>query len=197
MPMLVLDPTLAKEFWALHEHRIETWDGLDVLLPLLDDTHQTIRTHFAHPIAAVTPDGAFACLGMNVSDRAAEWMTNYRCPDVVVYLNTNPAICHGTHWEGGPDILVEIISDGEDPHAKFDFYAQVNTREVLIVERDPWAVELFQLSAGKLVSAGRSDLSNGLVLSSGVVTLTFKLVAGTPRPRIEVTNTTSGRQWSC
>lgn len=199
MPMLVLDPHLIKEFWQFHEHRIETWNGLDVLLPLVDDTHQDIRTNFAFPISTAAPEesGATACLGVNVSDRATGWLANYRCPDIVVYLATNPAICHGTHWEGGPDFLVEIISDGEDPHAKFDFYAKVNTREALIVERDPWAVELFQLSGGKLVSVGRSDLANGLVLASGVLPLTFRLTAGTPRPRVEVTATATGRQWSC
>jgi len=68
---------------------------------------------------------------------------------------------------------------------------------VLIVERDPWAAELFQLSGGKLVSAGRSDLANGRVLASGVVSLAFRLVAGTPRPRVEVTNTATGQQWRC
>lgn len=199
MPMLVLDPHLIKEFWQLHEPRIETWDGLDVLLPLLDDTHQDIRTHFALPIAeAVSGESeATACLGMNVSDRATGWLTNYRCPDVNVYLHTNPAINHGSHWEGGPDFLVEIISEGEAPHAKLDFYAAVNTREVLIVERDPWAVDLFQLSGGRLVSTGRSDLANGLMLPSGVMPLAFRLVAGTPRPRIEVTHTATGRQWLC
>ncbi len=199
MPVLVLDPHLIKEFWRLHEPRIETWDGLDVLLPLLDNAHQSIRTHFIHPLATVAPEesGAECQLGVNVSDRGTGWLTNYRCPDVIVYLHTNPAINHGTHWEGGPDFLVEIISEGEDPHAKFDFYAKVNTREVLIVERDPWAVDLFQLSGGRLVSAGRSDVANGLILPSGVLPLTFRLVAGTPRPRIEVTHTATGRQWPC
>lgn len=62
---------------------------------------------------------------------------------------------------GGPDLAVEIISEGEDPHAKFAFYAAVNTREVLVVERDPWAAELFTLLDGQLVSAGRSDVGNG------------------------------------
>lgn len=58
-------------------------------------------------------------------------------------------------------MAVEIISEGEDPHATFALYAAVNTREVLVVERDPWAAELFTLLDGQLVSTGRSDVGNG------------------------------------
>jgi hypothetical protein len=90
--------------------------------------------------------------------------------------------------------LVEIISPGEKPYDKFDFYAQVNTREVLIINRGPWAIELHQLRGGKLVLAGRSDLANPAVLASSVLPLTFRLVAGQARPRIEVVHPPTGRR---
>ena len=198
MPLLVLDPVMQREFHDHYERFTETWDGVDVMPPMPNDEHQEVQFNFAAPLieAVIEPKFGVVRMGVNITDRKTKWTKNYRGPDVVVYLDTNPAINHGTHWEGGPDFLVEIISDGEDPHAKFDFYAKVNTREVLIVERDPWAVELFQLSGGKLVSAGRSDLANGVAVPSGVLPLTFRLVAGTPRPRIEVTATT-GIQWLC
>jgi Uma2 family endonuclease len=199
VPMLVLDPAIQREFHDRYERFTETWDGVDVVPPLPNDEHQEVQFNFAFPLAdaVVEPKLGVVRMGVNVTDRKTGWSKNFRGPDLVVYLVTNPAVNHGTHWEGGPDFLVEIISDGEDPHAKFDFYAKVNTREVLIVERDPWAVELFQLAGGKLVSAGRSDLANGLVLASGVLSLTFRLIAGTPRPQVEVTNTATGRQWPC
>jgi len=199
MPMLVMDRNIIREFHQYYERYTETWDGVDIVPPLPNNEHQVIQSRLLAPLCAVVDDPRLGetTAGVNITDRHVNWTSNFRGPDVVVYLLTNPATNHGTHWEGGPDFLVEIISEGEDPHAKFDFYAGVNTREVLIVERDPWAVELFQLSGGRLVSVGRSDVANGLVLPSGVVPLTFRLVAGTPRPRIEVTHAATGRQWMC
>lgn len=42
-----------------------------------------------------------------------------------MYLAGSKAKDSGTHWVGGPDILVEITSPGEDPRQKLDFYAKV------------------------------------------------------------------------
>ena len=86
------------------------------------------------------------------------------------------------------------MSPGEDPHAKLDFYAAVGTREVLIVDRYPWALELFQLRNGRLESAGRSDVANPTSLASGVLPLSFRLVPDPKRPRIELTHG-DGRTW--
>ncbi|OWK43503.1 hypothetical protein FRUB_03102 [Fimbriiglobus ruber] len=110
-------------------------------------------------------------------------------------MNENPAVNHGTHWEGGPDFLVEILSPGERPHDKFDFYAAVHSREILLVHRDPWALELFQLRDGRFTPAGRSDATAPAVLASGVLPLTFRLMAGEPRAKIEVTHPPTGRRW--
>ena len=92
--------------------------------------------------------------------------------------------------------MVEIISDGERPDAKFGFYAAVNTREVLIVNRDPWYVELFQLHGGRLTSAGRSDAANPAAVASSVLPLTFRLGEGPRRLVVEVTHTTTGQNWN-
>lgn len=197
MPMMVLDPGIVEDFRDTYERFTECWEGLDIVPPMPNDEHQEVQFNFSGPLptAVVQPGLGLVRFGVNVTDRHVGWRQNYRGPDVVVYLNDNPAVNHGSHWVGGPDFAVEIISEGEDPHAKFAFYAAVSTREVLVVERDPWAVELFDLSNGVLVSAGRSDVTNGLVLTSGPLGLTFKLVAGTPRPKIEVVQPTTGQSW--
>lgn len=197
MPLLVLDPEIAREYRERFDRFTESWDGVDVVAPLPNDEHQELQGALLMPLYDLFQVAGLGRVrpGVNVTDRHVGWRQNYRGPDVVVYLNGNPAVNHGTHWVGGPDFLVEIISEGEDPHAKFAFYAAVNTREVLVVERDPWAVELFTLTGGQLVSAGRSDAANGAVLSSAALGLTFKLIAGTQRPRIEVTQPTTGKSW--
>jgi Uma2 family endonuclease len=202
MPVVILDPDMEEKFRYLWEDEDasrydEVWEGVLIVPPLPNNEHQEVQLALAMPFyhVVVTGNLGHAYPGVNVSDRATGWKSNYRGPDVVVYLHSNPAVNHGTHWQGGPDFLVEIRSPGERPHDKFTFYESVNTREVLIVDRDPWAVELFRLTGGKLVSVGRSDLANPAVLASAVVPLTFRLVPGQPRPRVEVVHPPTGRRW--
>lgn len=202
MPVLILDPLDEQQFRAQRagtgaDRLDEVWEGMLVVPPLPNDEHQDVQYNLLFPLAAAVTEPRLGLVraGVNVTDRHEGWKDNYRCPDVVVYLSSNPAINHGTHWQGGPDFLVEIISPGEKPYDKFDFYAAVNTREVLVVNRDPWAVELHQLRDGKLTPAGRSDLANPAVLTSSVLPLSFRLIDGQPRPRIEVIHGPSGRRW--
>ena len=201
MEVQVLNPHLEPKFRDAPVERDfrfeEVWEGVVVMPPMPNNEHQDIQFKLLLPIAAAVEEPGIGCItaGVNISDREDQWEHNYRGPDVVVYLNTNPAVNHGTHWQGGPDFLAEIISPGEKPYAKFDFYAKVNTREVLIVKRDPWVIELHQLMDGQLKLVGQSDLANPQVLASSVLALTFQLVAGRFRPQIEVTHPPSGKKW--
>ena len=203
MPVLVTDPDLARELREKRdrdhpESRDEVWEGVLVMAPLANNAHQTLVMDLAYAFNSVVNRnrGDIVHPGANVSDRDAGWLTNYRIPDVVVYLATSPAKNLDTHWLGGPDFLVEIASPGEEPRQKLDFYAKINTREVLIVDRNPWAVELYQLHNGRLVSAGRSDAASQTVLASAVLPLSFQLRPGTPRPTILVSHATSAQTWT-
>lgn len=199
MPVLITDPELAKE---TREKRSssdgdkwnEVWDGVLVMPTLPNDEHQELQANLLLPLLQMKLGKVRA--GVNVTDRHPDWKTNFRGPDVVVYLPGNPAVNHDTHWVGGPDFLVEITSPGEDPRQKLDFYAKVNTREVLIVDREPWSVELYWLQDGKLVSAGKSDVVTQSILASRVLPLTFQLRPGTPRPTIHISRTSSGQTWT-
>lgn len=188
MPVMILDPILEQKIRADRDrmfpnNRDEVWDGVLVVPPLPNIEHQIMVTDLA-------------LAGANVSDRDADWTSNYREPDVVVYLATNPAKNSGTHWVGGPDLAVEVASPGEDPRLKFDFYAKVGTREVLIVDRDPWALEMCQLQGGKMALAGTSDAAGSAVLSSTALPLTFQLRSGAPRPVIHIAHTATGQTWT-
>ena len=133
--------------------------------------------------------------GANVSDREKDWTTNYRCPDVVVVLPGGAARDCRTHWFGGPDFCVEIASHGDRSRDKLDFYAAIGVRELLLVDRDPWGLELYRLADGRLDLVGRSNLSAAAVLASAVVPTSFRLVPGTARPRIEVTHHDGVQRW--
>ena len=133
--------------------------------------------------------------GVNVSDREHDWGKNFRCPDVVVYLNDTKAVNHNTFWYGGPDFAVEIVSPGDRSREKLDFYAKVGTRELLIVDRKPWALELYRLQDETLTRVGKSTLTKRDWLASEVVPLKFRLVAGKSRPEIEAVHGTTRKKW--
>lgn len=201
--VLVTDPDLARELREERDRyhpdaRDEVWEGVLVMAPLANNDHQVLVMKLAAAFSDVIDwdRGDSVQPGANVSDRDADWLTNYRIPDVVVYLATNPAKNSDTHWVGGPDLAVEIASPGEEPRLKLDFYAKVSTREVLIVDRAPWSVELYQLRNGAMVSAGQSNEANALVLKSEALPLSFQLQPGTPRPGILVTHVVTGQTWT-
>ena len=203
MAMMIYDPGMEKSFRARRKRLgidkyDEVWNGVLVVPPLANNEHQRLVLGLASAIAAsVDADKGDQVLpGANVSDQKKHWKKNFRCPDVVVVLAGGVAKDRGTHWLGGPDFLIEIVSPGEDPQLKFDFYAKVKTRELLIVDRDPWALELYQLRRGKLRVVGRSDVATPTVLASTVLPLTFQLRDGAPRPTILVTHTTTAQTWT-
>jgi Uma2 family endonuclease len=202
MPVLILDPWLEERVRSERKNTEtsqydEVWEGVLVVAPLPNIGHQSIVTRLATALSSIIDwdKGDNVLAGTNVSDREDNWQLNYREPDVAVYLAANPAKNKETHWVGGPDLAIEIVSPGEDPHKKLDFYAKVNTRELLIVDRDPWVLELYQLRSGKLVLAGKSEIANPTILASGVLPLTFQLLPPTPRPTIRLTHTTTGQTW--
>jgi Uma2 family endonuclease len=133
--------------------------------------------------------------GANLTDQVEDWTKNYRCPDVVVFLPGNPAVDRETHWLGGPDFAIEVVSPGDRSRKKFPFYERVGVRELLLVERRPWRLELYRASEGKLELVGASRPTASEILKSDVVPISMRLVARSPRPRIEVTQTTRGESW--
>jgi hypothetical protein len=65
----------------------------------------------------------------------------------------------------------------------------------LLVERSPWRLELYRASEGKHELVGASGPTASEILKSDVLPIAIRLVAGSPRPRIEVTQTTRGESW--
>ena len=203
MPVLVLDPLLEEHIRTERDDSPgsrydEVWEGVLVVSPTPNNEHQEIAIRLAMIIGAILDweKGNRVFGGNNVSDREKGWTKNYRVPDVAVYLAGNPAKDCGTHWMGGPDLAVEIVSPGEDPHEKLDFYAKVKTRELLIVDRKPWKLEVCKLRKGKLVSTGISQVAKPKVLASSVLPLTFQLCAGKPRPTIVVAHADTKQTWT-
>jgi Uma2 family endonuclease len=201
MAVLILDPIVSKRIRKQMEdsgedRHNEVWEGEYVVPPLANNQHQHISYKWAKAIDLATgsrlEDTIFP--GVNVSDRVEGWTENYRCPDVAVFLAGNPARDCGTHWCGGPDFLIEILSPGDRSRDKLPFYAAINVREVLILDRDPWRMELYRRQDGQLVEVGRTDPTSTVAIASEVLTLTFAFGPGTDRPAIIVAHP-DGRTW--
>jgi hypothetical protein len=111
-----------------------------------------------------------------------------------LFLGGNLAEDRRTHWFGGPDLALEIVSPDDRSRDKLDFYARVGTREVLILDRDPWQMELYQLDQGELQLRGTVTPDGG-VLTSAVTPFTFQLVGAQPRPQVKIVHTGTGREW--
>ncbi len=133
--------------------------------------------------------------GINVSDRPDDWTKNFRCPDVAVYLSGNPAYLKGASYIGGPDFAVEVTSPDEDPYRNLKFYHDVATRELLIVDRDPWRLELFRRDAESMHLVGRSTSRDSAVLESDVLPVNFRLIDAPTRPQIEIARRDNTERW--
>src|SRR4051794_6380253 len=175
----------------------EVWDGIYVVSPNPNNEHQDLASSLVMVLGIVIRWGGLGRVfqGVNVSDREDDWTQNYRIPDVAVYLRGNPARDCDTHWLGGPDFAVEIVSPGDRSRGKLAFYAGIATRELMVVDRDPWALELYRLNTGQLVSAGTSTLDRPEILASATLPLAFRLVPGDPRPSIEVSHSDGVQRW--
>jgi Uma2 family endonuclease len=201
MSTLIQDPDTERALIAdrrrkgidLHD---EVWEGVYHVMPNPNDEHQSLVMRIGRPCLEVIEDPGKGVVrpGVNVSDRIDDWEHNYRIPDLAVFLHGGAAECHDTFWFGGPDFGIEIVSPDDRSRQKLGFYEKVGTRELLLIDRDPWRLELYRLTHGELSHVGASTLDDPQPLRSEVLGLTWRLVAGQPRPQIEIAHD-DGRRW--
>ena len=202
MKSVIIDPDLTKRLIRRRrrlglDRKDEVWDGVYVVAPDADIEHQFFGFELAVAFreAIGGPPGGLVLAGGNVSDQEVKWTKNYRCPDVVVFLPGNPAQNRRTHWFGGPDFAVEVISPYDRSRRKLPFYAKVGVRELLLVDRKRWALELYRLQDDALELVGKSVPQTSDILASKVLPVSFRLLPDSPRPQIELTRTGGTQKW--
>jgi Uma2 family endonuclease len=174
----------------------EVWDGTYVMAPPPNNEHATVVTRLCGALLALVGDpGAQVIQGCGVTDRREGWKRSYRVPDVSVFLPGNAAEDCGTHWYGGPDLAIEVVSPKDRSRKKLGFYAKVGVRELLLVDRDPWRLELYRLDGAELKPAGVAEPGSDARLLSGVTGLELRLLPGESRPRIELRRVSDGASW--
>jgi Uma2 family endonuclease len=175
----------------------EVWNGVYVMSPEADNQHQQLALDLVAGFLVLLGRGAGFRFypTINISDRETGWRKNFRIPDASVFLPGNPARDLGTHWLGGPDFAVEVLSKGDRARQKFAFYASVGVRELLLVNRRPWRLELHRREGSGWFEVGASDIEVPDALASHVLPLSFRLVPGPERPQVEVTRASDGQTW--
>ncbi len=151
--LMVNDPQLAHELIADRQARQidrydEVWDDIYIMSPLANNEHQSLATELSAAIATVVDwrNLGRTLTGANVSNRRDDWTRNYRIPDILVFRNDTTAEDCDTHWIGGPDLAIEIVSPGDRTLDKLDFYADVGTKELLVIDRNPWQLTLYRIN---------------------------------------------------
>ena len=81
---------------------------------------------------------------------------------------------------------MEIVSKGDRTLEKLDFYAAVDTKELLVIDRDPWQLSLYRRrdDAG-MQRVAKSTLESDGSLDSEVVAARFTLLGSESCIRIE------------
>jgi len=202
MATLITDPGLEEQLKAQRrewggDRYDEVWDGVYLMSPIANVEHQLFvgRIYLAlHSVVMVHKLGV-AYPGLNVTDREDDWRQNYRCPDVVVLLKDSAAKLCDAYVLGGPDFAVEVMSPGDRSRQKLQFYSKVGLRELLLVDRQPWALELYKLDAGQLLLSGRCTLESPLELQSDLIPLNFRLIRGDSRPQLEIVERDRQQRW--
>ncbi len=202
MAALIADPGVEERLIAERrargwDRKDEVWNGIYIIMPDPNVEHQELVGQLTVALSAVVraPAGGKVYPGLNLSDRIDDWKYNYRCPDVAVFLAGNNAQVFESHICGPADFLVEIISPGDKSRDKLEFYAALAVRELLVVDRYPWSLELYRLSGNELVLAGRSTDQPSDVIASAVLPVSFELLPAQPRPEIRIAEVAGMRRW--
>lgn len=191
--MEVFDSHAVSEFLSFRQQREvdkydEVWEGVYVVPPLAQNPHQDLVTSLSVILFNVVQlEGRGRVLaGANISDRKANWVYNYRCPDVVVVLKQGQAIDCGTHWMGGPDFLIEVESPQDQIARKIPFYSKIQVRELLIVHGTTRHLQLYCHDGRQLMAVEPLDFKGSKWLASKVLPLAVRRKLVRKRPLTEI-----------
>lgn len=127
--------------------RDEIWDGVLHMSPEPDREHQDfegsleswLRLNWGRPRRAKV----YHRINLGLPGAGSSWIDNFRIPDLVLLTRERFSIDHRTHFEGGPDVVVEIRSPDDESEEKLPFYFQLGILEVWIIDRDTKQPELY------------------------------------------------------
>jgi len=189
MTLLIADPTLQEDLIARRkaigaDHYDEVWEGVYFMPPSPNVDHGHRQSGLVRILLEIVEDQGLGGVitAPNVSDRRDDWTYNYRVPDIAVVLSDSRAENAVTHLVGPVDFLVEVVSPGDRTYEKLDFYAQVGVRELLILDRDPWALKLYRNDGQELALVAELLPGDGKSAESEILPLRLEFIQGDAAP---------------
>lgn len=124
----------------------EMWEGVLHMSPSPNDYHQDIvldlasflKRHWAKRVRGQVKQE----LNLVHPDDEADWIHNYRIPDISLLSADRTAFNKHTYIVGPPLVCVEVRSPYDESHDKLGFYAKLGVPEVWIIDRDTKAPEI-------------------------------------------------------
>lgn len=127
------------------DKRDELWDGVVHLVPPAGELHQRIGGKL---FALLLPLAERRGLRAYYETGLFRTESDYRVPDQVY---TRPEVTSERGVEEGADLVVELVSPGDETYDKIDWYAARGVREMLIVHPGERRVELLRRVGDRLL----------------------------------------------
>ena len=118
------------------DRRDEMWDGELHMVPPPTHGHQLLGSRFLRVLGPLADDRD---LQLTYETGVFRTSDDYRVPDLAAYGHDSVA----DRGVERADLVIEIRSPGDESMAKIPWYLARGCREVLIVDRDTLAVELY------------------------------------------------------
>lgn len=153
--MLEVPPHLLEERRRLGVDRWdEMWKGELHMVPPPAERHQSLGSRLIEVLGPLARERNLKIayeIGLFLAD------DDYRVPDLGVY-RSDQASARGL--EAAAELVVELVSPGDESRVKLPWYAANGVREVVLVDRDTLAVEVHRTVDGVPVLDGdrRSDV---------------------------------------
>jgi Uma2 family endonuclease len=141
---MIEDPHLLEQRRRLGiDGRDEVWEGVLHMVPPAFERHQ----RFEGELISVLKELARP-LGLRVAPEVGFYQADddFRVPDLAVY---RPDQASARGLEAAAELLVEILSPQDESRIKLPWYAARDVREVLLIDRDTLAVELYDCASGE------------------------------------------------
>ena len=153
----------------------EVWDGVLHMAPISTGGHEDfvwevqtfLRMRWAKSRQAKARP-------MNVSPPGG-WPHNYRVPDMIIWKRDRDERDKSTHFEGAPNVAIEVRSPDDESYTKLSFCAELGTPEVWILDRDTRTPEMYSLK-GRKYERVLADAAGWIV--SGETQVQFKSAPG-------------------
>ena len=141
--------------------RDEMWEGVLHMSPEPDCEHQDfeggletwLRLNWSRRGMAKV----YHRINLALPRAGSSWVNNFRIPDLVLLTRERFSINCRTHFEGGPEVVVEIRSPNDESEDKLPFYARLGILEVWIIDRDTKAIDIHALSGDSYVRLPARD----------------------------------------